>query len=78
MADDMWLVRDYSGSVKTNIGHLESGSGIAALIKVVLSLEKGVIPPVSENFQRVNPALDLDFSNLKVHTVVQTLSLPGH
>lgn len=78
VADDLWLVHDYSGSVKTNIGHLESGSGIAALIKVVLSLEKGVIPPVSENFQTVNPALDLDFSNLKVHTIVQNLSLPGH
>ena len=38
------------GSIKSNIGHLESTSGLAGLIKSILVLEKGLIPP-SANFE---------------------------
>ncbi|MFD4632555.1 type I polyketide synthase [Streptomyces sp. NPDC058284] len=46
------------GSVKANIGHLDVCSGLASLVKTLLVLRHGVIPPMA-NFRRPNPALDL-------------------
>ncbi len=42
------------GSVKSNIGHLSAAAGVAALIKVVLSLNAGEIPP-NLHFTTPNP-----------------------
>jgi acyl transferase domain-containing protein/thioesterase domain-containing protein len=44
------------GSVKTNIGHLDTAAGVASLAKVALSLEHGHVPP-SLHFERPNPAI---------------------
>lgn len=42
------------GSVKTNIGHLEPGAGIAGAIKVILSLQREALP-AHLHFQNPNP-----------------------
>ncbi len=56
------------GSVKTNIGHLEAVSGLASLIKVVLSLQNELIP-ASLHFQKPNQNIAWD--DLKVKVVDQ-------
>jgi acyl transferase domain-containing protein/surfactin synthase thioesterase subunit/aryl carrier-like protein len=53
------------GSVKTNIGHLEPASGVAGLIKVILSMQHGVIPKLL-HFQTPNPHIAWDRLPVKV------------
>lgn len=55
----------FSGALKSNIGHLEGGSGVAGIVKAIMVLEKGVIPP-NANFENINPRIDADFLNIKV------------
>ncbi|KAL4860853.1 hypothetical protein BDV12DRAFT_208748 [Aspergillus spectabilis] len=59
----------YLGAVKSNIGHLEGASGIAGIVKAVLVLEKGLIPP-NTNFETISPSLDVDFYNIKIPTTM--------
>src|SRR5581483_3145740 len=54
------------GSVKTNIGHLESAAGAAGLIKVVLSLQHEVLPQ-SLHFETPSP--NIPWSSLPVRVV---------
>ncbi|MFL6128579.1 MAG: SDR family NAD(P)-dependent oxidoreductase [Mycobacteriales bacterium] len=49
------------GSVKSNIGHLSHAAGVVAVIKAVLALQHGTIPP-TVNFEQPNPEIDFDGS----------------
>ncbi len=53
------------GSVKTNIGHLEAGAGIASLIKVALSLHHEKIAP-HLHLQTPHPDIDLETWKLRI------------
>jgi acyl transferase domain-containing protein/acyl carrier protein len=55
----------YLGSVKSNIGHLESAAGIAGLIKSLLILNNGAIPP-NLHFTKPNQFIDFETFHLKV------------
>lgn len=55
------------GSVKANIGHLDTAAGIAGLIKVVLALKHKEIPPMI-NFKAYNPRLKLEDSPFYINT----------
>ncbi|KAF4990487.1 hypothetical protein FGRMN_8444 [Fusarium graminum] len=63
--DPLWV-----GSTKPNVGHSESASGLSSLIKVVLALEKGEIPP-NTNYKTPNPKIDFDGWKVRVPTSPQ-------
>ena len=62
------------GSIKTNIGHAEAASGIAGVIKVVLAIENGIIPPT---IGFVNPNPNIDFKGAKVKVVTEATKWPA-
>jgi acyl transferase domain-containing protein len=55
----------YLGSVKSNIGHLESAAGIAGLLKSLLILNKGIIP-ANLHFNTPNQYIDFESHRLRV------------
>ena len=59
------------GSLKSNIGHLDSAAGVAALIKTVLSLENRELPP-SLHFQLPNPHIDFGHSPFFVNAALRS------
>lgn len=58
------------GSAKPNIGHLEAASGVAALIKVILSLQHEEIPP-HLHLEQLNPYITLQDTPFAVPTQLQ-------
>jgi acyl transferase domain-containing protein len=57
----------YVGSVKTNLGHLESTAGMGGVIKTVLAMEHGMIPSVV-GLENVNPRIQLEEWGIKLNT----------
>ncbi|KAK6952379.1 hypothetical protein Daesc_006915 [Daldinia eschscholtzii] len=53
------------GSVKTNLGHSEAMSGITSVIKVILAMEKRIIPPTI-NITTVNPKISNSEPNVEI------------
>lgn len=58
------------GSVKTNIGHLDTAAGVASLIKTSLALHHRQMPP-SLNFATPNPGIDFDGSPFRVNDTLR-------
>ncbi|RKH04262.1 acyltransferase domain-containing protein, partial [Corallococcus sp. CA053C] len=53
------------GGVKSNFGHLDAAAGMAGVIKTVLSMEHGQLPPTL-NFTAPHPLLELEDSPFQV------------
>ncbi len=53
------------GSVKSNVGHALTAAGAAGLLKVLLALKQGVLPPTA-GFDRPAPGLDIERSPFRI------------
>lgn len=64
------------GSVKTNLGHLDTAAGIAGLIKTGLALQNKMLPP-SLNFKQPNPEISFDSGPFYVNSSLQEWKQKG-
>jgi len=55
------------GSVKTNVGHLNTAAGIAGFIKAVLMVKYGIMPP-HLHFETPNPEIDFESTPFYINT----------
>lgn len=54
-------------SIKSNIGHTEGAAGLAGIVRVILSMKKGIIPAMPK-FDTINPFIKLDNSPIYINT----------
>ncbi|MCK5807586.1 SDR family NAD(P)-dependent oxidoreductase [bacterium] len=66
--DKAWV-----GSIKSNIGHMEAGAGVAGIIKAALTMKHRVVAP-NIHFNTPNPAVD--FENIRLQVPVKPEPLP--
>ncbi|SMX26462.1 Phthiocerol/phenolphthiocerol synthesis polyketide synthase type I PpsE [Pelagimonas phthalicica] len=65
------------GSVKTNIGHLDTAAGVASMIKATLALHHKQMPP-SLGYEAPNPAIDFENSPFRVNDTLTDWQAQGH
>lgn len=65
------------GSVKTNIGHLDTMSGMAGLIKAILSLKNGMIPPML-HLHKPNRKINFINSPVFINDSLKLCTKTGH
>ncbi|KAK2612303.1 Reducing polyketide synthase dep5 [Conoideocrella luteorostrata] len=63
------------GTVKASIGHSEAASGLSAVIKAILIVERGIIPP-TRGVTDLNPMID--WKRWKVHVPTDPIPMPKH
>ncbi|KAI9814067.1 MAG: Type I Iterative PKS [Pycnora praestabilis] len=63
------------GSVKSNVGHGEAVSGVTALVKVLLMMEKNTIPPHCGIKKTINQGFPADLAERNVHIAFKSTPL---
>ncbi len=63
------------GSIKSNIGHLEAGAGLAGLAKAALALEAGMLPPTRH---AATPNAEIPFTELGLALAGTAIRLDCH
>ena len=58
------------GAVKSNIGHLDAAAGAAGLIKAIVAIREGHVPPTL-HFEAPNPRIDFSAGSFEVNTDVR-------
>ncbi|ANJ68259.1 hypothetical protein A9404_03620 [Halothiobacillus diazotrophicus] len=62
------------GSIKSNLGHMEPASGMAGMVKAILTLKNREVPP-SIHAATLNP--DIDFAGLNLKVATESIPLTG-